>query len=197
MDDRGLYNMNMGKTKGFTLVELLITIVVLTIVIAMGVPSIMDFTKNNRLTTQANDLVLAVQVARSEGLKRGSGTTICASTNQTSCNVTNKDWKNGWIVFSDLDQDGTPDVGTNACLPAEDCMLRTSTGLAGAHTLTATVDRIRYLPTGMPMQSDLPLSGSVRRAAFTLKSSDCKRNQARTITVTQQGHTVVSSITCP
>ena len=189
--------MNMGKIKGFTLVELLITIVVLTILLATGIPSMMDFVKNNRLTAQANDLIIAVQLARSEGLKRGSGTTLCASTNQTSCNVTNKDWKSGWIVFSDLDQDGTPDVGTNACLPAEDCILRASKGLSGDSVLTATVDRIRYLPTGMPEQTDLPLSGSVRQAAFTLKSSSCKHNQARRITITQHGHAMVSSIACP
>lgn len=189
--------MNMGKITGFTLIELLITIVVISILIATGVPSIRDFIKNNRLTAQANDLIIAVQVARNEGLKRGSGTTICASTDQASCNVADKNWRNGWIVFSDLNRDGAPDVGTSACLPTEDCMLRTSTGLSGTSTMTATVDRIRYLPTGMPEPSDLPLVGSVRRAGFTLKSSDCKGNQARNITVTQQGHTIVSSIACP
>ena len=189
--------MIMGKTNGFTLVELLITIVVLTIILATGVPSLMNFVKNNRMTAQANDLIIAVQVARSEGVKRGSGATICASTNQSTCNVSNKDWKDGWIVFSDLNQNGAPDVGTSACLPTEDCMLRTSTGLSGASSMTSTVDRIRYLPTGMPAPTDLPLVGSVRQASFTLKASNCKQNQARNITVTQQGHTIVSSIACP
>ena len=53
--------MNMAKTKGFTLIELLITIVVVSVLLAAGVPSLMEFIKNNKLTAQANSLVAAIQ----------------------------------------------------------------------------------------------------------------------------------------
>ena len=49
--------MNMEREKGFTLVELLITIVVVSILLATGVPSVIQMVKNNRVTTQANKLV--------------------------------------------------------------------------------------------------------------------------------------------
>jgi type IV fimbrial biogenesis protein FimT len=88
----------MYKEPGFTLVELLITIVVLTIVLAAGVPAFQSFIKNNRVTAQANDLVSTIQLARSEALKRGTNTVVCASDDQAKC--TGKDtWSDGWIVF--------------------------------------------------------------------------------------------------
>ncbi len=75
--------MNMERENGFTLVELLISIVIVTTLLAMGVPSIKDFMKNNRLSAQSNALVTGLQVARSEAVKRGADTVICASSNQT------------------------------------------------------------------------------------------------------------------
>ncbi|MDH3900596.1 MAG: GspH/FimT family pseudopilin, partial [Gammaproteobacteria bacterium] len=74
----------MNRQNGVTLVELLLTIVVLTVLLATGVPSFMEFIKNNRLIGQTNDLVVAVQLARNEAIKRGTMTTVCASADQAT-----------------------------------------------------------------------------------------------------------------
>ena len=84
--------MNMEREKGFTLVELLITIVVISVLLATGVPAFLDFIKNNRLTAQTNELVSAIQLARSEAVKRGTNTIVCASSNGTSCSDNKDDW---------------------------------------------------------------------------------------------------------
>ena len=75
--------LNMDKEPGFTLVELLITIVVVTILLAAGVPAFKDFIKNNRVTAQANALAVAIQMGRNEAVKRGVNVVVCASKNAT------------------------------------------------------------------------------------------------------------------
>ena len=194
--------LNMDKEPGFTLVELLITIVVVSILLAAGVPAFQSFIKNNRVTSQANGLISAIQLARNEAVKRGSVVTICASSDQSTCNVTDKDWKKGWIVFSDLNQDGVPNKEdcstpiTGTCQPTEDCILRKNSGLSGKNAITANVNSFRYMPTGMVNENDIPLVGTIKKAVFTLEADNCEHNQARDITVTQQGHTSVTTIPC-
>jgi len=182
--------LNMKMENGMTMVELLITIVVVTILLALGVPSFQEFIKNNRLTAQTNDFVTAVQLARSEAVKRGSFTTICASTDQEDCSGAD-DWTTGWIVFSDLNQDGVPDVGASAplCEETEDCMIRTSGGLTKATLDGAGNVNIRFDPTGM--------STNAAAVTFTMESDDCKHEQVRDIQITKMGHMTVSKQACP
>lgn len=183
--------MNMERENGFTLIELLISIVIVTTLLAMGVPSIKDFMKNNRLSAQSNALVTGLQVARSEAVKRGADTVICASSNQTSC-TGNADWDKGWIVFSDLNSNGTPDVGGSAplCEDTEDCMLRTSGALSGKHKITTTAANMRFLPTGLAANGGSTIT-------LDLVADQCERNQVRRIQVTLQGHTIVTRRACP
>jgi type IV fimbrial biogenesis protein FimT len=149
--------MNMERGKGFTLVELLITIVVISVLLATGVPAFLDFIKNNRLTAQTNELVPAIQLARSEAVKRGTNTIVCASSNETSCSDNKDDWDKGWIVFSDLNQNDDPDTGGSAplCEETEDCLLRTGNEISNNTTLTVTAANsiaehtLRFLPTGL------------------------------------------------
>lgn len=181
--------MNMKRENGFTLVELLITIVIVTTLLALGVPSIRDFMKQNRLTAQSNALVTALQVARTEAVKRGTDTVLCASSNLTSCTGSG-DWDKGWIVFSDLNLNGTPDLGSSVplCEDTEDCMLRTSGALSGKHTITSSATNLRFLPTGLATNGNFTL---------TVVADDCKLNQARKVQVTLQGHTIVTKQACP
>ena len=85
------------RTRGFTLVELMVTIVVLAVLVSMAIPSF-DYVKlSNRLNSYSTDLVAGSQVARSEAIKRNAVVTLCASSNGTSC--TPGGWEQGWIVL--------------------------------------------------------------------------------------------------
>jgi type IV fimbrial biogenesis protein FimT len=178
--------MNMENEQGFTLVELLITIVVVSVLLATAVPSIMQMVKNNRVTTQANKLVTAIQLARNEAVKRGTRSTICAANaDLTNCSG-NTDWSNGWIVFSNLENDLTADTGTDACLETEDCMISASDGVSNS-TLTGDDSAIHFLPTG------LTDNGPV---TFILRIDDCEFEQERNIIATLQGHTTIAQQAC-
>jgi type IV fimbrial biogenesis protein FimT len=192
--------LTMDKEPGFTLVELLITIVVLTILLAAGVPSFQAFIKNNRVTGQTNDLVSAIQLARSEALKRGTNAVVCASDDQATCTDDKDTWADGWIVFSDFDpSDGAdPDVGTGKCVDEEDCVMATRTGLSGGSTLKSNVGFVRFLPTGLADNNVKCVVKGVdkeKTVCFTLEAKNCERDQARKVEVTPQGHTLVSTCT--
>lgn len=187
--------LTMDKDSGFTLVELLITIVVLTILLATGVPAFQSFIKNNRVTSQINGHVSVIQHARSEALKRGTNMVVCASDDQATC--TGKDtWTDGWILFSDVNNSDTPDlVDTGKCLETEDCIVATRTRLPSGSTLTSDVGFVRFLPTGLADNS-ATCDGIPKTVCFTLKSKNCEKDQARKLTITPQGHTLVSTIPC-
>jgi type IV fimbrial biogenesis protein FimT len=179
--------MNMESQKGFTLVELLITMVVVSILLATAVPSFMQFIKNNRVTGQSNSFVVSTHMARNEAVKRGAGTTMCAANaDMDACSGSN-DWSTGWIIFSDLDRDGVIDDGTGACLDTEDCLLRTVDGPTRS-SLTGGNSDIRFLPTGQTTNA-----GAV---TFLLEADDCDHRQKRSIIITRQGHTTVTEQPC-
>jgi type IV fimbrial biogenesis protein FimT len=61
----------MKVCRGFTLLELMVAIAVLAILATVGVPSFNELIQNNRVTTQTNELVSALNFARTEAIKRG------------------------------------------------------------------------------------------------------------------------------
>ena len=119
----------MKKNSGYTLLEILITAAIVTIVMAVGVPSMRDFIKNDRLSTQINTLVGHLAYARSEAVLRLKPVIVCASDDQVSCTPT-APWADGWIVFADLDSSGGFSAG--------DELLRVKQPLEGGNTMVSS-----------------------------------------------------------
>jgi type IV fimbrial biogenesis protein FimT len=92
------------RSAGFTLVELLVTIVVLSILLGLAVPAFRTFMQNDQQWVQQNNLVLALNAARSEAIKNDTiisaqipgGAQICTSSDRLTC--TGTPWEQGWIV---------------------------------------------------------------------------------------------------
>jgi type IV fimbrial biogenesis protein FimT len=84
---------------GFTIIELMVTLVVLAVLIAMVAPAFNSLIQRNTSTALGEEFVTALNFARSEAIKRRAPVSICASNDAgTSCG---DDWSNGWIVFID------------------------------------------------------------------------------------------------
>ena len=77
---------------GFTLIELMVVLAVLGVLVAFGGTSFTDSIAKNRITTQVNEFVITLQVARSEAVKRGTTVNIIATTGS----VTADEWGEGW-----------------------------------------------------------------------------------------------------
>jgi len=110
------YNIHMNKNNhGFTLIELMVTLAVFGVVISIALPSLSIFLESNQRAAQVNTLVSALNLARSEAVKRNNDVTLCTRNDAgTACDAV-KDWDNGWIVFVDNSTNGIID-GTDVIL---------------------------------------------------------------------------------
>jgi type IV fimbrial biogenesis protein FimT len=96
--------------RGFTMLELIITIAIAAILLALAVPSFTSFLNANQVTTQANELLATFQVARMESIKRSARVVVCATGDANaatpSC-ANSSTWavsaqsNDGWISFVD------------------------------------------------------------------------------------------------
>lgn len=99
----------MRKESGITLLELLIALAVASVLLSAGVPGFRNVILDNRLVSQANEFVTAVNLARSSAVRYQRNATVCASANFDAAVPTcaaGTDWSTGWIVWVDKDRDG-------------------------------------------------------------------------------------------
>ena len=95
---------------GLSLIELLTAMAIASILTALAVPSFKYVTTSNRMTSEVNALLADTQYARSEAIREGQTVTICSSTDGATCALSTT-WNQGWLVFSDVNNDGTVDPG--------------------------------------------------------------------------------------
>ena len=116
----------------------MITISIAGVLAAIAIPSFKSSISGNRLTTSTNDMVTALNLARSEAVKRGKRVVVRRT-------VTN--WKDGWRVF--IDENNDDDYTTTGSNP--DTQLRVYSSIPTAISLTGNtnfVNFVRYMPSG-------------------------------------------------
>lgn len=196
------------KRSGFTLIELIVTISIAAIFMSMAIPSFIGTIGRNRLTTNANELVTSLNLARSEAVKRGVQVTIRRN------GGTNSLWEGGWDVFVDVA--GTPsgnaigtfldDDDTTLCeadgtgTPTEDCLLKSYPALTNGFTLRTGgnyTSWIAYLPSGT-ITSSSPTN--IHNDTFRLCDSSATIANSRFIAIITTGRARVytpTSGSCP
>jgi len=167
----------MKNKRGFTLVELLMTMVIAGILLALAAPSFHSFIQNNRISSQANELLTTLATARSEAIKRKQSVIVCSSSDGSTCTGS---WNEGWIVFADTDNDGTVDAGE---------LLRVWGPLTGGSTIITN-------PAGTISTSFDRLGGASNNVTFQLRIQDCKGDKARDLILRTSGSVEITPQTC-
>ncbi|MBK1647898.1 GspH/FimT family pseudopilin [Rhabdochromatium marinum] len=177
--------LNRARCQGVTLVELVMTLAIAAILLAIGVPSFQNITATNRIASLTNELRGALQLARSEAVKRGRTVTVCKSDDITdstpTCNAS-ANWQDGWVVFVDTNNDGSLDSGE---IPLR--LGQPSIGSAVITTSTRFNDFLRFQPDGRAQGADNFSNGSI---------NVCIASNQRSIIINNIGRIKIETGTC-
>ncbi len=100
--------MSRRQVSGFTLLELMVTVAIAAILLAVALPSFQGSLRSNRVATATNEALASLALARSEAVRNTRGAGVCASADGANCGA---DWNGGWLVWSDANGNGAVDAG--------------------------------------------------------------------------------------
>ena len=166
------------KSRGFSMLELMITIALVGILVALAVPSFELISNINKLSGTSNELLTSLQIARTEAIRRGVHVVVCKSANADSgvaatCSTTAGNW-DGWIAFVD-DGGGTPANARNGARNANETVLRVGRNVpsvlmvpSAAISGSTPAQVVSFRPDGLARtSSNALLTGQIRVCIIT------------------------------
>jgi type IV fimbrial biogenesis protein FimT len=98
---------------GFTVVELMITLIIAAVLLTLAAPAFTDLIANNRMRAEVFALRGLLMEARSEAVTERNNVTVCSSDDGEDCGG---NWNDGYIAFFDTNNDETVDAGERIIL---------------------------------------------------------------------------------
>jgi type IV fimbrial biogenesis protein FimT len=157
--------------RGFTLIELMVTISIMAILLAIAVPSYQSITTDMRMSNEINALLGDINFARSEAVKRGQNISVCPPGLCAAGNA-NVNWAGGWTVYN-----------LNPAVPVQ---LHISSGVGGGDTLNGDAP-VTVMPSGYVSAT----------STITLHTSQDDLSQRRCILFATGAMSIVKGATCP
>jgi type IV fimbrial biogenesis protein FimT len=170
---------------GFTLIEAVVTLLVMAIMVTLGIPSMLDLLEANRVRAASSALNVALAHGRTLAITRHDRAIVCASADGSQCGPA-RDWSAGWIVFVDRDGDDRRDPDEPVSLSerrARDASVRVlasagrprvryqKSGTSGGTNTSFTICAARALVAGRSIiVNNL---GRARTAAVTGRAAAC------------------------
>ncbi|WP_053845538.1 GspH/FimT family pseudopilin [Paracidovorax avenae] len=145
--------------RGFTLIELMVTIALVAIMLAIAAPSFVSFKRNSELTSIANNFLAALNAARTEAMKRNMFAMVMPANNDN-------DWSQGWTVFVDANDNGVFDSGDIVVMQQEAPPPYIT--LTGNGSTAATRSYVRYDGSGFSR----PMGSNPASTTLTIARSD-------------------------
>lgn len=135
------------KIRGFTLLELIAAMVVIAIIAAIGIPAYRNLIVKNKVNNSLAHLYRAINLARSESIRRNAIVSMCASIDQTKCSG-EFNWREGYIIFLDP-------TGKGEAAPKQVIQAYPATNLNGSLTFKNSFNRyfLQFTPDGFARQN--------------------------------------------
>ncbi|MFT4247693.1 MAG: GspH/FimT family pseudopilin [Pseudomonas sp.] len=174
-------------TRGFTLVELMITVAVMAILVAIGFPGFQSVLASNRVATGTNELIASLALARGEAVRNTVSSGVCPSATGTDCG---NDWSEGWLVWQDVDGNGNLDDA--------EPVLRYSQGRLGLELSSRGVTKFIFDSRGRATGRDVSDTVAAGAQVIAVRATGCSAEQslARALTVMPTGQVRVVRQTC-
>jgi type IV fimbrial biogenesis protein FimT len=109
LQDAGMAASTHPCRRGFSLLELLLTIALVALILGLGVPSFSKISARARQGVALDALFHAVHLARKESIMRRRVVSLCPSFDGLRC-APGSDWSGGFLVFENSDRDEPPQV---------------------------------------------------------------------------------------
>jgi type IV fimbrial biogenesis protein FimT len=185
-----MINLTFGRVyrhaAGFTLVELMVTVAVLTIALAIGVPQMRTFVDTQQSRASQEALRSAINLARSEALKRSGRVSLCpinSDGTKTCAGTTDvNSWNNGWLIFVDYPNSskafGTYESNSDTLIKAEQ--------RSGGGAITTNISRssIQFQANGVTNSAGTQFNVGTESVCLSFQGrvlkGACPSNQSRT-----------------
>lgn len=179
-------------SRGFTLIEMMVTVAVLVIVAMIAAPNLQSFMARTGMQTLEKDFIAAIGRARSEAVARNTCVSMCqlniGTTGATTCETSaanDGEWQQGWIIF----ENPACENPTSAAVPTAAQIIQIRQPGAARYTLKDKSATDRQFLT-------FNARGMLRNQAATFETEDTQdANSAyrRKLTMNMQGRMVTEA----
>ncbi|WP_024329267.1 GspH/FimT family pseudopilin [Thioalkalivibrio sp. ALR17-21] len=172
------------RTRGLTLIELLVALLVFVLLVTVGIPSFAQLVDRFRLIATTNELVTALHHARSEAVRTAAPVTLCASANGVHCSGDGR-WESGWLVFHN------PGLATQPA-SANDILRRRQGNPGGGLEIRGNLP-VRHRVTYGALGATRRLSGALQMGTLRI----CNEAAGRAVVINRAGRPRVAHQGCP
>jgi len=173
-----------GKSQsGFSLIELMFTVLIAAILVALAAPSFQLLIANNRMTKASNEYSTAFRLARTTAISKSLATFVCPSANAGTAAPTcggAAAWTNGLLVFSKPPGTAVAGVG-NFNAATDTLLLQTDLGTNTANSITVGTSGtpgnfLGFLNNGFTWQA---VAGGTATPTFVVCDADRQEERGR------------------
>lgn len=168
---RGTQHTWRRRCRGFTLIELMVTIAVIALIAAVASPAMVTLMNSNRLSSTAGELTAAIQLARAEAIRRSAPVVLCGSNDGITCTA-GAGWR-GWAVVGRNNRDATLATIRGGIFPATLDLAGPAAGLTfnSAGLLAAGSVLTVCIPTDKPADNQRVIAVSMAGHVVTNRNN--------------------------